>query len=408
MGKGRRVREPGISQPVTTVTGDMSGRTHLPQSHTEPELAVEDGDIADGLEPEHEDPDMLEIHRPFNPEKIKVRTLNIVVEQLASRIRHGEIDLTPDFQRMRGIWSTPRKSRLIESLLLRIPIPVFYVSADVDDNWSVVDGVQRMSTIYDFIEGSFALTGLEYLANLEGSVHGGLPRNMHRRIGETQLIINVIDPGTPSEVMFNIFHRINTGGMTLNGQEIRHALHPGPVRNYLRDLAQEEEFLAATDYSIRQSRMADRECVLRFLAFYISPWEEYDTNDLDGLLVEAMKILNKMKQSERQQLAKTFRETMSAAATIFEEDAFRKRYDPSDRRKPINKALLESWSVGLARCKPTELEVLTRRRKELRQKFVELLNEDQEFDISVSTSTGVPQRVKKRFGEIERLIKGCL
>ena len=93
-------------------------------------------------------------------------------------------------------------------------------------------------------------------------------------------------------------------------------LHPGPVRNYLRDLAQEEEFLSATDYSIAQMRMADRECVLRFLAFYISPWEEYDTNDLDGFLVEAMRSLNRMTRGERRQLARTFRETMAAAATI--------------------------------------------------------------------------------------------
>ena len=380
----------------------------MPQPYSKPESTTQDSDVLDGLELEPEDPDSLEIHRPFNPEKIKVRTLSIVVEQLVSRISHGEIDLTPDFQRMRGIWSTPRKSRLIESLLLRIPIPVFYVSADIDDNWSVVDGVQRMSTIYDFVEGSFALTGLEYLADLEGSVHEDLPRNMRRRIGETQLIINVIEPGTPSEVMFNIFHRINTGGMTLNGQEIRHALHPGPVRNYLRDLAQEDEFLIATDYSIQQSRMADRECVLRFLAFYISPWEEYDTNDLDGFLVEAMKKLNRMKRGERRELATTFKETMATAAAIFEEDAFRKRYDVSDRRKPINKALLEAWSVGLARRKPAELKVLVRRKKRLRGKFLELLSEDQEFDISVSTSTGVPQRVKKRFEEVDRLIGECL
>ena len=380
----------------------------MPKLYSEPEVAPENGDIHDGLEPEHEDPGMLQICRPFNPEKIKVRTLSIVVEQLSSRIKHEEIDLTPDFQRMRGIWSNPRRSRLIESLLLRIPIPVFYVSADVNDNWSVVDGVQRMSAMYDFVEGAFALTGLEYLADLEGLRHENLPRNMHRRIGETQLIINVIEPGTPGEVMFNIFHRINTGGMTLNSQEIRHALHPGPVRNYLRDLAQMDEFLAATDSSIGEARMADRECVLRFLAFYINPWEQYDANDLDGFLVGAMKSLNLMKREQREQLKEKFRETMAAAAAIFEKDAFRKRYDVSDKRKPINKALLETWSVGLARRQPADLKILVGRRKILCQRFSELLNTDQEFDLSVSTSTGVPQRVKKRFGEVERLIKRCL
>ena len=137
--------------------------------------------------------------------------------------------LRPDFQRLAGIWDNTRKSRLIESLLLRIPIPVFYVAADENEIWSVVDGVQRISTIYDYVTDKFRLSRLEYLKKLEGALYTGLPRQMQRRINETQFVVNVIEPGTPPEVMFNIFRRINTGGMALNGQEIRHALHAGPV-----------------------------------------------------------------------------------------------------------------------------------------------------------------------------------
>ena len=188
-----------------------------------------DGQAYDGLEEEKDD-DSIDIRRPFNPEHIKVRTVHRVVELITSRIAHGEIELAPDFQRMAGVWDDKRKSRLIESLLLRIPIPVFYVAADKDDRWSVVDGLQRTSTIYDFIEDKFSLRRLEYLTKLNGQTFSNLPRPMQRRIRETELIINVIEPGTPQEVMFNIFRRINTGGVTLNGQEIRNALHPGPIR----------------------------------------------------------------------------------------------------------------------------------------------------------------------------------
>ena len=362
----------------------------------------------DGVEIEAEDLENIVIDRPFNPEKIKVRTVPILVQQLVSRIGHKEIDLAPDFQRMRGIWSNVRKSRLIESLLLRIPIPVFYVSADEKDNWAVVDGVQRMSTIYDYLKGEFAFSGLEYLTEFNGVFYDTLPRNMHRRIDETQLIVNVIEPGTPVEVMFNIFHRINTGGMTLNGQEIRHALYPGPVRTYLQDLAETDEFLAATDYSITQIRMADRECVLRFLAFYISPWEDYTNNDLDGYLVEAMKKLNQMSEDDRDHLALVFKHTMGAATAIFNDDAFRKRNASDHRRRPINKALLEAWSVSLARCSPEQIKSLTKNKEIVRQGFMALLNDDQDFELAVSTSTGVPQRVWKRFTEVERLIERCL
>ena len=99
------------------------------------------------VEEEREDP-KEKITNPFNPEQIKIRTTHIVVEQLISRIKHKEIDLAPDFQRQAGIWNDERKSRLIESLLLRIPLPVFYVAADESEKWSVVDGIQRMTTIY--------------------------------------------------------------------------------------------------------------------------------------------------------------------------------------------------------------------------------------------------------------------
>ena len=269
-----------------------------------------------GFEIEREDP-QEKITEPFDPEQIKIRTSPLLVEQLISRIKHKEIDLAPDFQRQRGIWNDERRSRLIESLLLRIPIPVFYVAADEADTWSVVDGVQRMSTMYDFVTGKFPLKRLEYLTWLDGQQHDELPRPMQRRISETSLIVNVIEPGTPPEVMFNVFLRINTGGMTLNGQEIRHALHPGPIRKYLKELAQSSEFKKATRYSIKESRMADRECVLRFLAFHIAPPEQYTTNDLDGYLGKVMEKINRMSSKERDVLTANFKKAMCAASNIF-------------------------------------------------------------------------------------------
>ena len=228
-----------------------------------------------------------------------MRTVNVVVDQIVYRIDHDEIDLAPEFQRAAGIWNDQRKSRLIESLLLRIPIPAFYVAADNSERWSVVDGVQRTSTIYGYVKGSFKLSRLEYLTKFDRLSYEELPRSMQRRIDETPLVVNVIEPGTPEEVMFNIFQRIITGGMTLNGQEIRHVLHPGPVRDFLSLLVGTDEFLMATDGSIRADRMADRECVLRFLAFHIDPWEKYFANDLDGYLGLAMRKINGMSTAEQ-------------------------------------------------------------------------------------------------------------
>ena len=309
-----------------------------------------------GVEPEQEE--SVAIKRPFDPEKIKVHTLNVVVEQVVSRVDHEEIDLAPGFQRKAGIWKNRQKSRLIESLLLRIPIPVFYVAADRDETWSVVDGIQRISTIYEFLKGNFCLIQLEYLRKFEGRSYEELPRPMQRRIRETQIVVNVIEPGTPEEVMFNIFRRINTGGMMLNGQEIRHALHPGPIRTFLQELAESEEFLKATDRSIKTDRMMDRECVLRFLAFHIDRWDQYSANDLDGYLGLAMEKINKLSPDGRKRLSRKFRRAMRASYEIFGNQAFRKPPTGTERRSRISKALFEAWGVALVRRSKEEIKPL--------------------------------------------------
>lgn len=371
-----------------------------------------DRDPDDDLEIEYEggpvSADKSDITEPFNPEKIKVTTSNVLIEQLVNRIDHQEIDLAPDFQRNSGIWNDQSKSRLIESLLLRIPIPVFYVAADEEENWSMVDGVQRSSTIYEFIKGKFYLSKLEYLEKFNGYSHGELPRPMQRRISETQLVINIIEHGTPDELKFNIFRRINTGGKPLNGQEIRHALNPGPAREFLKKLADSEEFKKATNNSLSSDRMNDRECILRFLAFYIDEWENYKKNDLDGYLTEALKKLNGMDKRQRERLANEFRKAMNAAFKIFGNDAFRKRYDSNQRRSPINKGLFETWSVKLANCLPEEIETLVENRENIREEFMNLINEDWDFVNAISNSTGAPVRVKMRFRVIDVLVERFL
>ena len=356
-----------------------------------------------GVEVELDDP-KLKIVRPFNPEKIRVRTTNTTVELLVSRIRHDEVDLEPEFQRS-FIWKPEQQSRLIESLLLRIPIPVFYVAADEKENWSVVDGVQRIFTIYHYVTDKFSLNRLEYLNRFNEKKYSDLPRPMQRRIGETELVVNIIESGTPEDVMFNIFRRINTGGMMLNGQEIRNALHPGPVRDYLKRLAQTEAFRKATDYSIKVNRMADRECVLRFIAFYVDPWEKYDDNDLNGFLSRAMTKLNNMEQRYREVLAEEFEKAMDAAYRIFGREAFRKRYGRADtHRRPVSKALFDAWSVELAGCDPQEINRLVEKREKIIDRFIALMNSDSDFDRAISYSTGDPRRVKKRFHAIAQLI----
>ncbi len=355
----------------------------------------------EGIESEQEEE---QISHPFKPEKIRIRTVDPTIDQVVSRLAHKEIILTPGFQRRLDIWEPVDRSRLIESLLLRIPIPVFYVATDENEVWSVVDGLQRISTIRDYIKNKFPLMHLEYLTGLREHYYKDLSRPMQRRISETQLIVNVIEPETPREVMFNIFRRINTGGLKLNGQEIRHALNPGPVLNYLEELARTKEFLAATYESISPKRMADEECILRFLAFHIAPWEGYSTYSMDNHLGEAMRKINNMDKSKRDRLSADFKKAMRAAHNILGRYAFRKQYSQRDKRRPINKALFESWSVGLARRSDEEIKILVKNKKKIVRDFISCMNDDYDFYAAISASTGDPVKVRERFRVIDEII----
>ena len=369
---------------------------------------VSDGEqVEDGVEVEGED-ESLPIEHPFNPEKISIATKSPTIDLIVSRIEEKEIDLEPDFQREQ-MWSHLRKSRLIESLLLRVPIPAFYVAADEEDHWKVVDGIQRLSSINSYIHNAFVLRKLEYLGDFERKRYKDLPRAMQRRIKETELVVNVISPSTPVEVMFNIFLRINTGGVPLNPQEIRNALTPPDVRAYLKRLAQSDEFLKATGHSIRSNRMADRECVLRFLAFYIDHWRSYSTGntDLNAYLTDAMRKISEITPKERSRLAEAFKRAMDAGFRIFGQDTFRRR-GSSSRRSAVNKALLETWGVALANCSREEIDILVSKKDTIRKESVRLMSEDDDFVAAISYSTGNQKRVEKRFSAVGNLVRSML
>lgn len=360
-----------------------------------------------GVEEEEVD-DNFELTHPFDPNKIRVTTEPKTIDLLYRRINHGEIDLAPDFQRRARLWKPHRKGQLIESILLRIPLPVFYIAATEDDYWSVVDGLQRLTTIHDFMSDQFPLTGLEYLNKLEGMYFSMLPRSMQRRIEETSLVLNIIQPGTPDEVMINIFRRLNTGGLPLKGQEIRNALYKGPAREFLASMVADAAFQRATDGRVSDARMDAQECVLRFSAFHLNNWRRYERNDLDAYLSEAMRQINVIGEASLKKLSGSFTEAMVVAAGIFDSDAFRKRYDESHTRNPVSKALFEAWSVNLAKLDARQRIFLVERKQFVKKAFIELMSSDSFFDVSISASTGTVQRVHKRFGAIEDLISKVL
>ena len=377
-----------------------------------PREELADDGSATGVELESADGQIAE---PFDPDEIKVATRSMTVDLLMSRLADGVLQLQPDFQRKAGIWTDDKKSRLIESLILRIPLPSFYVSEDVDEQWEVVDGVQRLTAISRFVQPypedrALRLTGLEYLkGDFDGCRFQDLPPRLARRIRETEFTFHVIESSTPPAVRFNIFARINTGGMPLTHQELRHALVPGKARDILKQWAEGEPFRKAVDYSVKPDRMADREMVLRYLAFWsMRAPESYSRRDFGEFLRDAMKDMNGMRQHEVDSARETFESSMLVASEIFGRGAFRKKFSKDDTwRKPINRALFESIAVNIAKMTGREQELLVGRRDQVLSAFIGLMNE-QDFEAAVSVGTGDPPKVKLRFGRIREMFERVL
>lgn len=357
--------------------------------------------------------DAEKIAEPFDPEDIDVVTKSMTVDLLLSRTRSQMIDLQPDFQRRWGVWDAKRQSRLIESLLLRIPLPVLYAAEDDDERWEIVDGIQRLSTIARFIDASvidedpLTLTGLEYLNAYDGKTYTELSPRLQLRLRETELVIHLIRKGTPAEVKFNIFARINTGGIALSSQELRHAITPGPARKLLEEWAALPEFLKATGNSVRTVRMDDRELVLRFIAFFKLGLTHYRQPEMDSFLIRAMKTANIMTDAEITSMRFAFVRSMKAAVAIFNNDAFRKRYSLTAGRLPINKALFEAISVNLATLDDNQISRLIANSAKVRESFVTLCG-DRAFDAAISQGTGDVAKVNRRFTRVEALLADAL
>lgn len=371
-------------------------------NNQQPELLDQENELDDDFNFE-QDQDEDENLEPFDPTKIRVKTKPMTMDLLLKRIKHDEIDLAPDFQRQSGIWTTKAKSRLIESLLIRIPLPAFYIDATDDDKWIIIDGLQRINTFKSFIlDKSLKLTGLQFLSDLEKNKYDDLPRHYQRRIDETELTVYLIEPGTPTEVKYNIFERVNTGGLPLNKQELRQAINPGPAIEILKRLAKLPEFERVTNLSPKKKkRMDDHEFILGFLAFTLNDYEYYPVNKgRNYFLNEVMQQLNKIDTNYIEKVENKFITAMNASEKIFGNSAFRK-----SQKSPVNKSLFEVWSVTLSKLTSQEIEKLINHKEKLNNIFKQKMIEDADFLKSVSQASS---KVQYRFEQINQIIQEVL
>ncbi len=348
---------------------------------------------------------------PFDPAKIQIQQKTDTLRNVIERLKHNEIDMNSDFQRSPDLWSNAKMSRLIESILIRFPLPAFYFDASDDDQWLVVDGLQRLSAIRKFVTESdskkrLRLSGLEYLTDLSGCAYQDLPRSYKRRIDECSITMFQIMPGTEPEVKYSIFRRINTGGLVLNNQEIRNALAKSKERSFLKKLTQNSDFIAALGDQSR--RMADQELILRFIAFYNYNFIVSKTN-IAAFLDEAMEKVANSSEKELNELESIFTETIKTCFAIFGQYAFEKRIineEPKRRRK--NASLFEAWMVSIALLPSKDQIQLIDKKESILKKFSTLLLENIEFERSITVATQKLDHVIIRHRIIRSLIEEVL
>ena len=354
-----------------------------------------------GIETEDRGDESLD-EDPYSPDDLRISQKMFSVYQVYHWIEENVLFLSPEFQR-NMVWDMQRRSLLIESLMLRIPIPAFYFQEDQQGNKLVIDGLQRLSTIYSYMKDEFELKGLQYLKNYNGYHYSKLPRKYKTRIEETQMAVNVLDSKCNDLVKFDVFRRVNTGGIPLNSQEIRNIMATAETRRLLKQMSSSVEFIKATRGKVKDLRMDAQELCLRFIAFYLRYNPQTGNLEhltaLTGMLDQTILELNGMKVQEFVQFIEIFEKSMNRCHALLGDTAFSKK----DLNRMINKPLFISWSVVLANYM-VENEVL----QSMQYKAIELQNKyfgEGKYYNAITSSTATKKNMELQFEGVRKILE---
>lgn len=277
-------------------------------------------------------------------------TYDITVKQLVDMVEEKAIHISPDYQR-KFVWDTVRQSQLIESIYLGIPIPNLFMATNQDSTWDVVDGLQRITTILRFVSPvlssiageevpALKLKGLEKTPSLNGATFDVLPSNLKLNFMTRPMRITVLNDNSDFQVRFDLFERLNTGGIVLHEQEIRNCVFQGPFNDFLKDCANSEDFTSVIRRSDKSGRGNVEELALKFFAYL----EDRDSfkHSVKDFLNEYMEKKAK-KFTNKQEMQQIFDQTFSVIRAALPQGIVR-----SNRPNSTPLVLFEAISVGVA------------------------------------------------------------
>ena len=351
--------------------------------HTDQSSQPVDADEPEGLDPDSGS------WGDYPIDDLLIRHQSRTIHDVTRRIEQGSYVMDPDFQRD-FIWPEDKQSKLIESVIMRIPLPVFYMAEDDEGRMVVVDGLQRLSTFSRFMRNELKLN-LPDRRELHGKRFSDLTSKLKNRVEDCNLIFYVIDAKVEERARLDIFERVNSGE-TLTRQQMRNSLFMGCGTRFLKAESRTEVFLRATGESLNQKKMRDREFVNRFCAFQLLDLDEY-RGDMDKFLADCLRRMNRMDEPELSRLSAEFRRGLANNFTLFGRHAFRKHEPGQEWRGIINASFWDVMSTGLSRHAEDTVE---ERSALLRENIFRLLA-DEEFNIAITYGPNDASKVRTRF-----------
>lgn len=319
--------------------------------------------------------------------------------ELYRQYQKGNLELRPEFQRLQ-VWDNTKSSRLIESVLLEVPIPVIYLSEESDSKYSVIDGQQRLNAFIKFLENNLRLSGLTILTELSGERFQDIPKNLQDKFENATIRIIEIRKESHPDVKFEIFERLNTGAVQLNAQELRNCIYRGRYNELLRKLSEDKGFLFLFGLNEPHSRMQDRELILRFFALYHNNYHIY-TPPMKRFLNKEMEKYRNPNEEEKRNLRRIFEKSVKLSKIVFGDKAFTRFASGSegDRNglweKKRNKGLFDIIMYGFTMYEENQIVPNS---DSVREELLWMMTHDEDFINSISGSgTDSKQKTIARF-----------
>lgn len=327
------------------------------------------------------------------------------IDSLYGRYKRGRLSVRPEFQR-RFVWDPKKASRLIESALLQIPLPVIYLSEEKDGKVNVIDGQQRLTSFFSYIDGQFPdgkdfkLTKLNVFSELKGKRFKDLDENLQDKIKYCKIRTITFRKESNSDLKFEIFERLNTGAVSLNDQELRNCIYRGKYNRLLTDISTNYDFRRVLGISKPDKRMNDIQLVLRFASFYHATYLNYKP-PIRKFLNSNMEKYQDISENDSAELSAAFKNAVQIIYSLFAEHSF-KRFHKGDEDDPngywepkkFNASLYDILMFSFAR---EDKNKVYQHLDEIREALIHLMTNDQSFIDSIELSTSGLPAVTKRF-----------